>query len=47
MSLARDRDGSLARSATPWVAPGGGSTLFDVIVDGGLYRLGAKRTPVF
>jgi len=47
VSLVRDLDGSLARSATPWVAPGCGSTLFHVIVDGGLYRVGVKRTSVF
>jgi hypothetical protein len=46
MSLARDRDGSLSRSAAAWVAPGRGSALFDVIVDGGLDSLGAKPTPV-
>jgi hypothetical protein len=43
----RDFDGSIARSATPWVAPGCGFTLLHVIVDGGLYRVGVKRTSVF
>jgi len=47
VSLVRDPDGSLARSPTPWIAPGCGSTLFHVIVDGGLYRVGVKRTSVF
>ena len=35
------------RKRKQWIAPGCGSTLFHVIVDRGLYRVGVKRTSVF
>ena len=45
MSLVRDLDGSLARSATPWVAPGCGSTLLHVVVEGEVLDDAGTRSP--
>jgi hypothetical protein len=47
VNLVRDLEGLLVRSATSWVASACGSTLLHVIVDGGFYRVGVKRTSVF
>jgi hypothetical protein len=47
MSLASDRDGPLARSATPGISPGGGSTLFDMIGDSSFNRFVGECAAVF